>query len=205
MFAKNIYEKFLPVCKYTLPFSLGESNNSQFFRPYNVRINKPVNRWKKTFETQPLKLCTVLSDAQKRNAWQKTYRYFSSISYPLLHKFPSASRYHGRNEVWDDPWFSSLWCFLRSVSVSFSRSCDIKMDGKKREGAKCTEEKKRIKRDEAWMVLTTWKFIATGEKWWTVIHSVFERIRVSSVFSFTGVEGRENTWTWIYASILRIW
>lgn len=102
-----------------------------------------------------------------------------------LHKFPSASRYHGRNEVWDVPWFPSLWCFLRSVPVSFSRSCDIKMDGKKREGAKRIGEKKRTERDEAWMVLTTWKFIATGEKWWTVIHSVFERIRVSSVFSFT--------------------
>lgn len=160
---------------------------------------------RKLLKHSRLSLALSCPTCKKEMRGKKTYRYFSSVSCPLLHKFPSASRYHGRNEVWDVPWFSGLWCFLRSVPVSFSRSCDIKMDGKKREGAKRIGEKKRTERDEAWLVLTTWKFIATGEKWWTVIHSVFERIRAASVFSFTGVEGRENTWTWIYASILRIW
>ena len=96
-----------------------------------------------------------------RGKKKKNVRIFFTSKLPVankFHKFSSASRYRGRNEVWEEgSWFSVMFS---SSSIFLVKHKNERRRGKKRERKK-KEEREAEKKEEGKdrMVLTMWKFI----------------------------------------------
>lgn len=130
---------------------------------------------------------------------KKNVRIFFTSKLPVankFHKFSSASRYRGRNEVWEEgSWFSMMFsAFVRRASFSWN----IKMDDeeKKREREK-KEERRERKKEEDRMVLTMWKFIDS----WKMMSSdsSYPYIRTHCFLWWKG-----NILTWIYSFLRQL-
>lgn len=91
---------------------------------------------------------------------KKNVRIFFTSKLPVankFHKFSSASRYRGRNEVWEEgSWFSMMFsAFVRRASFSWN----IKMDDEEKKGggsngSDYVKIHRQLKNDEQWFILS---------------------------------------------------